>query len=137
VNQQKYGSDVVKKSAELNDELAPTHKQLAELAQRYAAYSEANKKMDALRDELMAWIEREGPQTVEGVGTLIIQNRTTYSYDVKAIAANEPQRFAELLELDCLEISRKKAQPHERLHWLKAWEIPGSTPALTIDKRNK
>lgn len=125
-------------TAELRDELAPTHKEMAEMAVRYAALKEAEsgikKQTDAMRNELLRWVELNGPQTIEGAGTFRIQERSSYSYDVKAIREQEPQRFQELLELDCVEISRTKAKVHERLSWLKAWEIQGGTTALVIDK---
>ena len=113
-----------------------THKEMAALAAKYANLGEVEGQIKqqraAMRDELLRWVELNGPQTIEGVGTLKLQERTTYSYDVKAIREQEPQRFAELLELDVVEISRTKAKPHERLSWLKGWEIPGGSPALII-----
>lgn len=125
-------------SAELRDELAPTHKMMAELAVRYAnlkdAEAQIKKQTDDMRKELVRWVELNGPQAIEGVGTLKLQERTTYSYDVKAIREQEAQRFQELLELDCVEISRTKAKAHERLSWLKAWEIPGGSVALIIER---
>jgi hypothetical protein len=145
VNQQKYWNvEAERKSAELRDALAEpdkTHAQMAEMAKSYANLKEAEamikKQLDAMRPELMRWVELNGPQTVEGVGTLIVQQRSNDEIDVAALAKGAPQLFAELLARAILTVNKTRLKANKDLTGFGPYTIRGTAPALSIDKRNK
>jgi hypothetical protein len=139
VNQQKYGSDAfLEKSRELRDELAPTHKAMADMAEKYAALKEAEaqikKQLEEMRKELVRWVELNGPQHVEGVGTLKLQNRRNDEIDVAALAKGAPHLFQELLSRAILSVNKTRLSANKDLTGFGPYTTSGTSPALIIEK---
>ena len=125
----------------------------ARVASRYAALKDFvyvtadGDKLDAkaydleveyCRELIKRYVEKHGPLTVEGVGTLRLQDRAlAWNWDVRSLAENDPATFARLLELGCVTLNTKVADAQEKagnVTGFRGYGHRGGTSALVIQK---
>ena len=127
------------------DEIAElTAQEAADMAAEYKALSDAiavtEKRHASLKAQLKAHVARTGePLHVEGVGTLILQPRSgPTTWDVKALAENDPATFHRLTELGALTVNKSVADALEKAGQVTGFRGYGhagqSDPALVWEK---
>lgn len=128
----KQAADVAARYCELKDASYITKSGEVLDARRYA------RELDACAAQLKQYIERNGPLSVEGIGTLKNQERTTsWSWDLIAMAEHDRPLFERMLQLACLTVNKKVADAQAAAGMLdghKRWGFPGGTIALVVEK---
>ena len=137
--------------ADALDHVSPS--QAATVAARYAAMKahkyvtadgdvldpkDYDSELEHHRQVLMRYVEKNGPLPIEGVGTFRIQDRASATtWDVKALAENDPLTFARLLELGCVTLNTKLANEQAKagaVTMFQQYGHAGSTKAMVIDR---